>query len=55
MDYQPAVTIHVVRDIDGQIIDYVRECSEMELDGYIAREQELPGHLLEMRVSPPLD
>lgn len=51
----PAVTIHVVRDIDGTIVDYDRACSEIELDGFIAREQELPGHLLEMRVSPPVD
>jgi len=52
-EWAPAVTITVLRDVDGTIIDYVRECTEEELDGVIAAEQDLPGTLLSMGISAP--
>lgn len=48
-----SVTVHVVREVDGQRIDYDRECAESELDGTLALEQNLPGHILAIDLSRP--
>jgi hypothetical protein len=47
------VTVTVVRDVDGIIIDYVRECNEADLDGVLAAEDQLPGTVTSIEISPP--
>lgn len=46
------VTVHVRRRVDNVFLDYVRACEEDELDGIIAEEQNKPGRLLGLVVSP---
>lgn len=42
------LVVHVVRDVDGTVIEYDRSCREDELDGIIACEQNEAGTVLEL-------
>ncbi len=50
---KPEVIVSVRRLVDGQILDYTRECSESELDGILAMEENHPGKILTMEVTLP--
>jgi hypothetical protein len=50
---KPEVIVTVRRLVDGQILDYTQECSEAELDGVLATEENHPGKILTMEISLP--
>ena len=46
------VTVRIRRRVDDVWLDYVRACVEEDLDWIIAEEQNKPGRIAEMDVSP---
>ncbi len=48
----PDVLVAVVRQVDDQRVEYVRECFEWELDGVLATEENEAGHIVSLDVVP---
>ena len=47
--------VRVKRRVDDVWLDYVRACEEDELDWVIAEEQNAPGRILSLDISPVED
>lgn len=47
------VVVNVVRELDCHVLIYRRTCSEEELDGVLAEEENEYGRVVSLDISPP--